>query len=100
MKKKLIILMAASLFAASVPAMAMEHGEAKTQQQKEQCQKDCDMLMKNCLHEVDSIQQRIQKLQQAVRNDGNTYTRDQLNKLKLDLENAQKTLTNLERGGA
>ena len=101
MKKTMIILMAASLFAASVPAMAMDHGAMNNStQMDEQCQKECDMLIKNCAQEVDSIQQRIQKLQTALQSKGNTYTRDQLKKLQQNLEDAQTTLVNIQRGGA
>lgn len=100
MKKTMMILVAAALFAGSVPVMAAEQGAVKTSQMDEQCRKDCDMLIRNCGQEVDSIQQRIQKLQHAIKSNASTYTREQLNKLKDSLENAQRTLSNIERGGA
>jgi septal ring factor EnvC (AmiA/AmiB activator) len=99
MKKMMVFLMAASLLAASVPAMAMDHGDMRTKEQIEQCQKDCNLLAKNCMQGVDSIQQRIQKLQKAIQNKGNTYTLEQLNRLKENLAAAQNTLSNLEGEG-
>ena len=99
MKKTMVILMATSLFAATVPAMAMDmdHGKMQGQQQMDaQCVKDCDLLLRDCGQEVDTIQQKIQKLQSAVQNKGNAYTRDQLTKLKQQLKDAKDTLQTLE----
>jgi TolA-binding protein len=100
MKKTMVILMATSLFAAAVPAMAMDmdHGRMQNQQQVDaQCVKDCDLLLRNCGQEVDSIQQKIQKLQSAVQDNSSAYTRDQLNKLKQQLKDAKDTLETLEK---
>ncbi len=104
MKTKMAVLMAASLFAAAVPAMAMDmtmdHSNTQSQQQMDaQCAKECDALLRNCSQETDTIQQRIQKLQSAITSKGDTYTLDQLRKLKANLEDAQKTLIELEKGG-
>lgn len=106
MKRSIVVILAAALFSASVPAMAMDHGEMamgqgqmERQQHDEKCQKECDMLLKNCRTEVDSIQQRIEKLQTAINNHADGYTRNQLNKLKADLEDAQQTLASLEKAG-
>jgi len=66
MKKSLVIFMATALFAAAVPAMAMEHGAMHTQQDQE-CEKECDLLLRNCAQEVDSIQQRIQRIKTAIK---------------------------------
>ncbi|WP_324084597.1 hypothetical protein [Geomonas sp.] len=69
------------------------------QRHDERCQKECDMLVKNCRAEVDSIQQRIQRLQTAINSHGDSYNRDQLNQLKRNLEEAQQTLASLEKAG-
>ena len=99
MKRIMTILMAAALFAGSVPAMAAQTGAPTTREMDEQCRKECDLLIRNCGNEVDSIQQRIQKLQVAVKNSSGTYTRDQLKKLQDKLAEAQKTLNDIESGG-
>jgi len=100
MKKTMVILMATSLFAAAVPAMAMDHGSMNNQQQGAHSAKECDMLLKDCGQGADSIQQRIQKLQTAIKNKNDAYTVEQLKKLQQQLKEAEKTLTNLEHGGA
>lgn len=100
MKKTMVILMATSLFAAAVPAMAMDmdHGSMQSQQQgDDQCGKDCDLLLRNCGQEVNTIQEKIQKLQSAVQNNNSAYTRDQLTKLKQQLKDAKETLRSLEQ---
>ena len=99
MKRTMMVLMAAALIAGSVPAMAAQPGAATTQEMDEQCRKECDLLVRNCGNEVDSIQQRIQKLKVAVKNNSGAYTRDQLKKLQDKLAEAQKTLNDIESGG-
>ena len=100
MRKTMMIVLAASLFAASVPAMAMEHPQMKNTQHDEQCRKDCDMLLRNCGQEVYSIQERIKRLQQAIQDNSDQYTREQLKKLRDNLKDTERTLAELERGGA
>lgn len=100
MKNKLIILMALSLFAAVMPAMADEghqHG-ATHQTSDEQCAKECEMLLKNCAQEVDSIQERIRKLNVEIREKGTkVYTREELQVLQGKLKEAHEVLKNLEK---
>jgi hypothetical protein len=93
MKKMMMAILAASLFA-SMPVMAAEHGA----QHDAQCQRDCEMLVRNCGLEVDTLQQKISKLEHAVRNDGDKYTSDELQQLKHNLEDAKEMLHSLERG--
>lgn len=101
MKKGMVILMATTVFAAAVPVMATDHGSMHSQQQQDvQYVKDSDQLLMNCGKDVDSIQQRIQKLQTALQNKGDKYTRDQLKNLKEKLEEVQKNLAVIEKGGA
>ncbi|OGU06714.1 MAG: hypothetical protein A2075_04755 [Geobacteraceae bacterium GWC2_58_44] len=100
MKKKLVILMAMSLFAVAAPVLAEEmpqHG-ASHQTMDEQCAKECAMLLKNCAQEVDSIQDRIKKLQVAINEKGaNTYTREELKILNQKLKEANDTLRELQK---
>lgn len=101
MKKRMVILMATALFAATVPAIAMDHGSLQNHQQQDaQCVKDCELLLRNCAQEADSIQQRIQKLKSAIQNKSNSYTVEQLKTLKEKLEEVQKNLAVIEKGGA
>ena len=79
MKKVLVLLVAVGLFSA-MPALA-EHkkGEnaapsqeksATHNHQDEDCAKECDLLLKECAKEVDSIQQRVKKIKAAIKKDG------------------------------
>ncbi len=102
MKKKLVILMAISLFAVAAPVLADEmaqHG-ASHQAMDDQCAKECAMLLKNCAQEVDSIQDRIRKLQVEINEKGsNTYTLEELKILNKRLKEANDTLRILEKPG-
>jgi hypothetical protein len=99
MKRKLVILMAISLFAAAAPVLAEEvqqHG-ASHQPQDEQCAKECAMLLRNCAQEVDGIQDRIRKLKVALDEKGaTTYTLEELKILKKKLKEANDQLTILQ----
>lgn len=85
MKKTVLVILAASLFALAAPVLAEEmhqHG-APHQTQDEQCARECDLLLKDCAQEVDSIHDRIQKLQSAIKEKGaDTYTQEELKLLK------------------
>ena len=102
MKKTLVILMATSLFAAAVPVLAEDahqHGAA-SKAQNEQYAKECDMLLKNCAMEVDSIQERITKLKAAVSNKGaDAYTQEELRILNKKLKETNETLRALTKPG-
>ena len=96
MKMMLATLMTASLLS-GVPVYAMEHG-ASHDQAAEQCRKECEMLLRNCAQEVDSIQQRIGKLQAEIKEKGaNTYTLEELKLLEMKLKEANETLRILNR---
>lgn len=96
MKNRIVVLMVVSLFSIGLPVFAAEHGTAH--KQGEQCQKDCEMLLKNCAQEVSSIQERINKIQTAIKEKGATeYTRDELRKLDQKLKEANETLRVLQQ---
>ena len=101
MKKTLAILMATSLFTAAAPVFAEEaaHQHSATHQvMDEQCAKECDMLLKNCAQEVDSIHDRIEKLQVAIKEKGaNTYTVEELKILSKKLKEANDTLKSFQK---
>lgn len=99
MRKSLVILMAASLFAAAVPAIAMEHG-AKHAQHDEECAKECDLLLRSCAQEVDSIHQRIQRIKKAIETTGaKPEHAEELRILNKKLKEANDTLKALNKPG-
>jgi len=99
MKKMIVFLMAATLFTAAVPAFAAEHGGSHDPADV-QCAKECEMLLKNCSQEVDSIQQRIKKLKAAIKKDGADQQKlEDLKTLKQKLAETDALLKSLEKPG-
>lgn len=101
MKKTMITLLAAAMVAATAPAFATEHmHEGATTAMSEQHAKECDMLLKSCAKEVDSIQEHIKKLQSAINEKGaNAYTREELKILNNKLKEANENLRKLTKPG-
>jgi len=99
MKKTMVIFMATALFAVAVPAMAIEPG-AMHNQHDEECAKECDLLLRNCAQEVDSIQQRIQRINKAI--DANGAKPEHAEELKIlnkKLKEANETMRALTKPG-
>ena len=102
MKRTLVILMATSLFAAAAPVLAEEahQHDASHQTQDGQFAKECDMLLKSCAQEVDSLQERITKLKAAISEKGaDKYTLDELKILNKKLKEANETMRALTKPG-
>jgi len=101
MKKSIITLLAVAMVAVSVPAFASEHKhDASQKAMDEQCVKECDLLLRDCAQEVDSIQQRIKKLQVEINEKGaNTYTLEELKILNKKLKETNETLRVLTKPG-
>ena len=96
MRRKLAMLLAVSLFAVAAPAFAedVRHGQSHD----ENCARECDLLLKDCGLEVDSIQDRIRKLQVLINEKGATaYTQEELKLLKRKLAEANETLRVLNK---
>lgn len=96
MKKNLAMLLAVSMFAVAAPALAADGHRA--QSHTDQCAKECELLLKDCGQEVDSIQDRIKKLQVMINEKGaTTYTKEELKLLNRKLQEANETLRVLNR---
>ena len=93
--KKMIMILAVSMLGTSLPALAATHA---TIGHDENCIRDCQMLVKNCGQEVDSIQQRISKLDREISKGSAIYTAQELKILKRNLQEAEDTLTHLTIG--
>lgn len=112
--KKLTVVLAAVL-ALSVPVLSHAHEHAGHDDQAtmdmthetmhnhhhdDQCAKECDMLLKECTHEVDTIQQRIQKLQAEIQAEGATDSnREELRALNKKLKEANEMIRSLQKPG-
>jgi peptidoglycan hydrolase CwlO-like protein len=101
MRKTIITLLAVAMVAATTPAFAAEpvvegSGKALTEQQA----KECDMLLKSCAIEIDSIQERINKLKIAISEKGaDAYTVEELKILDKKLKEANETMRVLTKPG-
>jgi len=97
MKKAMVILMAVSLFAGAMPVYAMDHSGSMDPTDVE-CARNCDLLLKDCSKEVDTIQQRIKKIQTAINKDGADQAKvEEVKRLKVMLDDANEMLRNLEK---
>jgi len=77
----------------------MEHGMSHDTADA-QCAKECEMLLKNCAQEVDSIKQRITKLKAAIKKDGADQQKlEDLKVLKQKLAESDALLKSLEKPG-
>ena len=81
--------MAATIFSATVPAMAAE----PTKAQKDECL----LASKDCMHEVLSIQQKIKKLDAEIKKGNKAYSVEELKKLNAKLKEAEQILDGLNR---
>ena len=60
---------------------------------------ECLLASKNCMNEVDSIQQRMKKLNSEIKKGKKVYSAEELKKLELKLKEANEILKSLEKPG-
>lgn len=95
MKKIVVGLLAVSLLSA-VPVFAMEHGDSH-QSSDVQCTKECELLLKKCALEADTIQQKIKKIRAAIKKEGADKQKlEEVKKLQQKLQDAQEQLRVIE----
>jgi TolA-binding protein len=96
---KLAVFVAAALISA-MPVLA-ETGVGRGMDSAGEVQKDeCLLASMNCRESVDSIQQRIDRINREIRKGTNVYTNQELRSLQFQLRDAVQTLEDLTRGGA
>ena len=99
MKIVMRVLMAAVILTASMPGFALANGDLPGLAD-DRCAKECDLLLKNCASDVDSIQQRINKINAAMNKDGADQEKlENLKALKRKLDEAKAMLQSLEKPG-
>ncbi len=91
MKRVSILILSVFVMSMSVPVFAAE----MTKEQKDQCL----LASKECKTEVDSIQQKIKKLQAEVKKGNKVYSPDEIKKLSAKLKEAEEILDKLMVGG-
>lgn len=87
MKKTAIMLLAAFMMTAAIPAFAAE----MTKEDRDQCL----LASKDCKGQVDSIQQKIKKLNSEIKKGTKVYSAEEIKKLNEKLAEANKILDNL-----
>ena len=95
---KIAILMAA-LVVSALPALADELGSRMSDQGKPVQKDECLLVSKNCSDNVDSIQQRIQRLSHEIGKGTAVYTSDELQRLNRQLRDATKSLEDMTISG-
>jgi TolA-binding protein len=97
---KRIALLAAALMIVAVPVLADEGSIDRRFEQGQQVEKnECLLVAKNCGDQVDTIQQRIDRIKGEISRGSDVYTNDELRRLNRELDEANKTLEGLSFGG-
>jgi len=95
-----LTLVAVAVLMMAVPARADESAVGKTLEEGQQAGKnECLLVAINCANQVDSIQQRIERIKGEIARGTEVYTNDELNKLGRKLDDAIKTLDEISLGG-
>lgn len=87
MKKIAVMVMAAFMMSATVPAFAQ-----MTKEEKDQCL----LASKNCMMEVDTLQKKMKKMNAEIKKGTKVYSADELKKLHDKLKEAEKMLDDLQ----
>jgi len=96
---KTIILIAALLMSA-LPVLAAEGaGSGMTDQGQQGTKDECLLVSKNCGDNVDTIQQRIERISHEISKGSAVYTGEELKRLNNELRDANKTLEDMYSGG-
>jgi transposase-like protein len=85
--KKNVLVLAAFLMAAAVPAVA---------ELSQQEQVICNLAAKNCLNQADILQKRVKKLQGEVNKGKTAYSPEELKNLEQKLKETNDLLDKLE----
>jgi len=88
MKKTALMLLAALMMSATVPAMAQ-----MTKEEKDMCL----LATKNCLNQADSLQQRIRRIQGEIKKGKKVYSAEELKNLEQKLQEANDILKKIEK---
>jgi hypothetical protein len=95
MKKLLVIIMALGLFGA-MPALAAEH-EGMKMDSHEGMKMDTDAGMRECALQAETIQQKINRLNDEIAKGSKNYSAVELKKLEKKLKEANEILDQINR---
>ena len=92
MKKVLIAVLTALALSATTMAFA-------TDAPKSNAKDECLLASKGCMNEVDSIQQKMKKINTEIKKGKKVYSAEELKKLEQKLKEANEILNSLEKPG-
>jgi TolA-binding protein len=93
-------LLAAALMIMAVPALADDGSMDRTFDQGQQDGKnECLLVAMNCANQVDTIQQRINRIEGEISRGRDVYSNEELKSLERQLDDANKLLENETVGG-
>jgi len=95
--KRLVTIL--SIVATSVLLSAATVMSAESATGSEGGKDECLLVSMNCAGEVDSINQRIERLNKEIAKGADVYTQDELRKLNIKLDETLKQLEVLTLGG-
>ena len=87
MKNRAIIVLAALMMTATIPAIAQQTNEEKV---------ICELAAKNCLNKADILEKRVKKLNNEIKKGTKTYSAEDLKKLEQKLKETQDLLDKME----
>lgn len=91
-KGMLLTAMAIYLLASCVAVTADENATMETSEQQTQQKDECLLVARNCGNSAISIQDKIERLKEEIAKGRAVYTVEELNDLKLKLEEVNRTL--------
>ncbi|MFZ2948628.1 MAG: hypothetical protein WA003_04000 [Desulfuromonadaceae bacterium] len=88
MKRIALLVIALFMMSVSVPVFAADE---MTKEQKDECL----LESKNCMNQIDSIHEKIEKIQGEIQKGNKVYSAEELKKLNDKLKEANDMLDNL-----
>ena len=95
---RIAVLMAATLFSA-LPVLAEEATGMGMAPGQGMQRDECLLVSQNCHDSVDTIQQRIERLQREISKGSSVYSSIELRQLNFQLEQSSELLRSLVEGG-
>ena len=87
MKKIVLMIIAALMMSAAMPAVSQQTPEEKV---------ICNLAAQNCLNKADILQKRVKKLKAEVNKGTKSYSAEDLKKLEQKLQETQDLLDKIE----
>ncbi len=92
MKRTLIAVLTAVALSATTMAFAQDAPKANAKD-------ECLLVSKGCMNEVDSIQQKLKKINTEIKKGKKVYSAEELKKLEQKLKEANEILDSLSKPG-